>query len=364
MSAPRRRRPSTSCACTSGATRCSCPTRGMSARRRSWPDWVSGAGHDEQRPRGDARPARRRGHPRRGPGARRRAVAPPSTCRCRLISRTGSPTTPTAWPRRSAWQAARPAWRAARSRTTPAAPRTRSTSRGLARERIRRRRRDRSLGAGQDGAHGPCREPHSRPRGPAATRSRAFRPTRRPARTCCSRPAWPRARTSDASSNPSTGRSTCWRCRDAERAANWPRSGSRASRSVARSRSRRWRAVRGRRGVARPGHLRLSRTVEGRRPRSSGRVRPVSPVTRRLAGRPRRCGGRSTGSGPGTCGASTSARGERGRQRPAQPALALEPHGHRLEHRVGHRAEIAQRLVGVLAHVEVDLGDRVEPGRR
>ncbi len=49
---------------------------------------------------------------------------------------------------------------------------------------------------------------------------------------------------------------------------------------------------------------------------------------------------------------------------PLQAAVALEPAGDRLQHRVRHRAEVAQRLVRVLADVEVDLGDRVEPDLR
>ena len=147
---------------------------------------------------------------------------------------------------------------------------------------------------------------------------------------------------------------------------NWPRSGSRASRSVARSRSPRCRAARGGRGAARPAAPTATSSASRAGVRAaSGRVSAESqPSSRGQALRRLRSGGRSTGSADRTCGASTPVGDEHRRQRPAQPALALQPHRHRLEHRVGHRPEVAQRLVGVLAHVEVDLGDRVEPGQR
>ena len=48
------------------------------------------------------------------------------------------------------------------------------------------------------------------------------------------------------------------------------------------------------------------------------------------------------------------------RQRAVQSSVALQPRRHRVQHRVGHRAELAQRLMRVLAHVEVDLGEAVE----
>ena len=79
-------------------------------------------------------------------------------------------------------------------------------------------------------------------------------------------------------------------------------------------------------------------------------------AARRLAS-----GGRSTCSAP-TYLQPVARRGhERRRQRSAQPAVALEPEAQRLQNRERHRPQLSQRLVRVLAHVEVDLGDRVEP---
>jgi hypothetical protein len=56
--------------------------------------------------------------------------------------------------------------------------------------------------------------------------------------------------------------------------------------------------------------------------------------------------------------------GKRRRQWAAQPAFALEPDGHGSQNRVCHRTQVAEGLVSVLAHVEIDLGDRVEAGQR
>ena len=62
---------------------------------------VRGARDDEQRLRGDARPARLRGDARGGDRARGGARRRRSRCRCRPTSRTASPTIPRASPRRS-----------------------------------------------------------------------------------------------------------------------------------------------------------------------------------------------------------------------------------------------------------------------
>ena len=74
------------------------------------------------------------------------------------------------------------------------------------------RRRGRARRAGQDGAHRPRREPHPRPRRPRRhDRAPSGLSGGRRRRAVRARPDQ-RAGHPDASSNRSTGRSTCWRC--------------------------------------------------------------------------------------------------------------------------------------------------------
>ena len=166
---------------------------------------LPGAGHHQQRVRRHARAPRPVGDPRRGARARRRGRRRHRRARSRPTWRTGSPTTRTAWPRPSG-SPRRPGWPAARSRTrTPAT--TRSTTLELAAERVAA-----AVEAAGDGL--------SSPRGPrttctaattSPTRSRGCSATRRPARTCCTRPGSPTPTTSRTRrAARSTGRSTCW----------------------------------------------------------------------------------------------------------------------------------------------------------
>ena len=97
--------------------------------------------------------------------------------------------------------------------------------------------------------------------------------------------------------------------------------------------------------------------------RRTRRARPASRLTY-AAARRLRSGGRSTGSLTTECGPSAPGAVNVVGSGPRQPPVALQPRGHRLQHREGHRAEVAQRLVGVLAHVQVDLRDRVEAEQR
>ena len=101
------------------------------------------AGHDEQRLRRDARPARLRGDARRGAGARRSRSSARPTCPSPPTSRTASPTRPATWRGRSSWRA-RPGSPGARSRTPPAATTTRSTSSRSRRSASPRRSRRRA----------------------------------------------------------------------------------------------------------------------------------------------------------------------------------------------------------------------------
>ena len=73
-------------------------------------------------------------------------------------------------------------------------------------------------------------------------------------------------------------------------------------------------------------------------------------------------GGRSTCSSvPQYRSDLASGPGTRRGSGPLQPPGPLQAGADGPQHRVRHRTEIAQRLVGVLADVEVDLGERVEP---
>ena len=89
-----------------------------------------------------------------------------------------------------------------------------------------------------------------------------------------------------------------------------------------------------------------------------GFANPGQAAARRL-----RSGGRSTGSATreiGRVDARTRVSRRGPRSLPSRSRrIATAP-----QDRVGHRAEVPERLVGVLAYLEVDLGDRVESGLR
>ena len=240
---------------------------------------LPGAGHDEQRSRGDARAARRSGS-----AATRRSPMRP---RCRRHRPAGVG--------RSRERVRRRSRRGGRDDRPGAASRSRRLlgrgllgatrsdpiyELGLARERI--------VAAAEIAHSGPVRmvltaRAENLIRGrrrPAATRSPAFRPTRRRAPTCCSRPGL-----TERAGHPTRGRvggppgQRAGARRHAEhRRAGRARRGAGVGRRGVRLRRAR-RAARGGRGAPRPRHLRLPRAHVGRRADRARRVRAVGATT-------------------------------------------------------------------------------------
>ena len=218
-------------------------------------------------------------HARRDPRARRRARRPRPTSRSASTSRTGSPTIRRGVAANVAPARARPAWPVARSRTSPAAPTTRSTRPRVAAERV---------AAAAEAAHGSgprlvadrARARTSCTAAPTSpTRSPGCRRTRPRAPTCSTRPGMQSARRHPLARR--VGRSPGQRARaagHADRSPSSARSACGASRSAAASAAS---------PSARRSTRRASSSTQGTYGFwSVGRVRGTAPRRVRLIARP------------------------------------------------------------------------------